>query len=413
MFNHEELFTVALQLKDPFFVKSKDFNLETGELHLYIDFKIGAKFQCPVCHEGGKAVHDTEDKVWRHLNFFQYKAFIHCRTPRVKCGEHGVRLIEVPWAAPGSGFTLLFEALVLELAKTMPVSKMAQILQEYDTRIWRIIKRYVDDARDKADYSGISAIGIDETSCRKRHKYVTLFVDLDNNRVVHVVPGKDSSTIHSFRGMLNRVGVPVKQIKEVCTDMSIPFRKGLQDVFPWADVTFDKFHVIKAMNDALDKVRRNEQREDSVLKHSRYLWLHNPGNLKPSQQAALSDLTKMNLKTARAYRIKLLLQDVYNVATDRESGELMLKRWYGWAVRSRIDEVQAFARMVKSNWDGILNYFTRRLTSGIMESINSVVQSARNRARGYRNVDNFITMIYLLGGKLELKPMVDQVVSPT
>ena len=412
MFNHEELFTIALQLKDPFFVKSKDFNLEVGELHLYIDFKIGAKFQCPVCHEDGKPVHDTQDKVWRHLNFFQYKAFIHCRTPRVRCSEHGVRLIEVPWAAPGSGFTLLFEALVLELAKTMPISKMAQILQENDTRIWRIIRRYVDDARQKADYTEISAIGIDETSCRKGHNYVTLFVDLDYNRVAHVVPGKDSSTIHSFSGMLSKIGVPARQILEVCTDMSIPFRKGLQEVFPWADVTFDKFHVIKAMNDALDKVRRTEQHEEAALKHSRYLWLHNPGNLKSKQQAMLSDLTKMNLKTARAYRIKLSLQDVYNLAFDRKSGEVMLKKWYNWAIRSRIDEVQTFARMIKNNWDGILNYFNRRLTSGIMESINSVVQSARNRARGYRNVENFITMIYLLGGKLKLKPGAYSMISP-
>jgi transposase len=413
MFNHEELFTLALQLKEPFFVKSKDFNIEAGELHLYIDFKIGAKFQCPVCHEDGKAVHDTEEKVWRHLNFFQYKAFIHCRTPRVKCSEHGVRLIEVPWAAPGSGFTLLFEALVLELAKTMPVSKMAQILQDNDTRVWRIIKRYVDDAREQADYSGIRAVGIDETSCRKGHKYVTLFADLDNNRVVHVVPGKDSTTIHSFSGMLKRIGVPPTQIQEVCTDMSIPFKKGLQEAFPWADVTYDKFHVIKAVNDALDKVRRNEQHENSALKHSRYLWLHNPQNLKPSQKEALADLTKMNLKTARAYRIKLSLQDVYSFATDRNTGELMLKKWYGWAIRSRIDEIKDFARMVKSNWNGILNYFNSRLTSGIMESINSLVQAARNRARGYRNVRNFITMIYLLAGKLELKPKVNLMISPT
>jgi len=121
----------------------------------------------------------------------------------------------------------------------------------------------------------------------------------------------------------------------------------------------------------------------------------------------------MNLKTARAYRIKLSLQDVYSFATDRNTGELMLKKWYGWAIRSRIDEIKDFARMVKSNWNGILNYFNSRLTSGIMESINSLVQSARNRARGYRDVRNFVTMIYLLAGKLELKPKVNLMISPT
>lgn len=412
MVHHEQLFTAALQLQEPFFVRSTDFSLETGELHLYLDFRIGARFACPVCKETGKPVHDTEDKVWRHLNFFQYKAFIHCRTPRVSCEEHGVRLIEVPWAAPGSGFTLLFEALVLELAKTMPVSKMAMILQENDTRIWRIIRRYVDNARKEADYATIHAVGVDETSSRKGHNYVTIFVDLDKNQVVHVVPGKDAATIHSFKGMLDESGIPPEQVTEVCTDMSIPFKKGIREAFPWAAVTYDKFHVIKSMNDALDKVRRREQKEDSALKHSRYLWLRNPGNLKPSQQSALADLTKLNLKTVRAYRIKLALQDVYSMAPDRESGEAMLRKWYNWAVRSRIEEVHDFADLVKNNWDGILNYFNGRLTSGIMESINSVVQSARNRARGYRNVENFITMIYLLGGKLDMEFHIGHVLSP-
>ena len=157
------------------------------------------------------------------------------------------------------------------------------------------------------------------------------------------------------------------------------------------------------MNEALDAVRRGESKEQEVLlKKTRYIWLYNPENLNESQSAKLAELKNMNLKTARAYRIKLSLQDIYNNATNRDKAEVMLKFWYSWAIRSRIEPVRKFAKTVKEHWDGILNYFDSKLTNGILEGINSLVQTAKNRARGYRNTKNFISMIFLIAGKLDL-----------
>ena len=402
MLNHEKLFAAALQINEPMYVKNIEFDQDNGELHIYIDFKKGAKFTCPICGLEDLDVHDTDEKTWRHLNFFQYKAYLHCRTPRTKCPKDGVHLTTPAWAAPGSGFTLLFEAFVLQLTMYMPVLKVAVLLNEHDTLLWRIVRRYVDQARKEADYSGIKDIGVDETSSKKHHSYVTLFVDIEKSRVVHVAKGKDASTISSFKEMLENRDIPVKQIKNICADMSPAFRSGIQKYFPEAELTYDKFHVIKLMNEALDKVRRSEQSYQNVLKNSRYVWLHNPKNLTVKQSKTLENLSCMNLKTGRAYRIKLSLQDIYNNVSGKDNAYILLKKWYGWAFRSRLEPVREFARTVKNNWAGIINYFDTNLTNGVLEGMNSIVQLARNRARGYRNVDTFITMIYLLGGKLNL-----------
>lgn len=401
MFNHEQLFASALMINEPLFVKNVDFDPAKGELHIHIDFRKGSKFKCPICGDKGLNVHDTIDKTWRHLNFFQYKAFLHFRTPRINCPKDGIHMTHVPWASPESGFTMLFEALVLQLAQCMPMGRIAKLMGEHDTRLWRILKRHIDAARQKADYSEIQSVGIDETSSKRRHTYVSLFVDMDKAQVVHVAEGKDSETLKSFKDMLVQRKIKPMQIQKICADMSPAFRKGIQKQFPWADLTFDKFHVIKLMNEALDKVRRLEQKDQPVLKNSRYLWLYNPNNLNENQSGKLSGLSSMHLKTARAYRIKLALQDLYSNAPDKMTAMLLLKDWHSWASRSRLTPITEFARTVKNNWAGILNYFDSKLTNGILEGMNSIVQSARNRARGYRNINNFIAMIFLLGGKLK------------
>ena len=403
MFDQAQLFAAALQITEPLYVETLDFKPIEGELHIHLNFRKGSKFKCPDCGEEHLNVHDTLEKTWRHLNFFQYKAYIHYRTPRVNCPKHGVRLVNVPWADPKTGFTMLFEALVMQFATAMAVNRIAQMVDEHDTRIWRIINRHVDRARSKADYSEVEAIGIDETSSKKHHKYVTLFVDMPETRVIHVCEGKDSDTLQSFKTMLNDRNINPVQIKKISADMSPAFQKGVKDHFGWAQVTFDKFHVIKMMNEAVDKVRREEYITENVLKYSRYIWLRNPGNLTTNQAEKLKSLSKLNLKTGRAYRIKLALQDVYANATDKNRAMQLLNNWYKWASRSKLKPITEFAKTVKKNWSGILNYFDSKLTNGILESVNSIVQAARNRARGYRNINTFITMIFLLGGKLKLE----------
>jgi transposase len=137
----KELFSAALGLVPPWRVARSEFDADAGRLDLYLEFPRGARFACPVvgCAERECGVNDTEDKTWRHLDFFQYHAYLHAKLPRVICTEHGVRQVTVSWARPGSGFTLLFEALLITFAAAMPVAQVAAFTGEHDTRIWRVL----------------------------------------------------------------------------------------------------------------------------------------------------------------------------------------------------------------------------------------------------------------------------------
>jgi transposase len=400
MFNHEILFAAALMLQEPLYVKKIDFDKDEGELHIYIDFRKGSHFTCSICGVAGLPVHDTIEKTWRHLNFFQYKAYIHYRNPRSDCPDHGVHLVEAPWGNQGTGFTLLFEALVMQLAMSMPVAKIGELVDEHDTRIWRIIHRHVNLAHLVADYSDMKCVGVDETSSKRGHKYVTLFVDMDEVKVTYVTEGKDSETLTKFKEELPYHNCNPSQIETISADMSPAFKKGVEKNFPWADMTFDKFHVIKLMNEALDKVRRIEQKVIPALKSTRYLWLYNVNNLNAEKTKKLETLKTLNIKTAKAYQLKLTLQNIYATAKDRIDAMNLMTKWYKWAVRCRLEPVKDFAKTIKNNWSGVINYFDSRITNAALEGINSIIQAARSRAKGYRNVQNFITMIYLLAGKL-------------
>ena len=297
------LFTAALQLPDPWSVSGVEFrDGEDGkrELHVAIGFESGSRFHCPEagCREEACPVHDVRERVWRHLNFFQYKAFIHAGVPRVACPAHGVRAVPVPWARPGSGFTLLFEAMIVELAKCQPVADIAEQVGEHDTRLWRSIRHYVREARLYEDHTGVETIGIDETS-RRGHNYITVVADLVERNAINVTPGKDAHTIERFaRDFMDHNGDP-NRVRLVTCDMSLGFARGIRQWLPDAAKVIDKFHVIEHANEAADKVRKTEGRENPLLKRTKYLWLKNESNLTELQLQTKRGLQRQRLKTAR------------------------------------------------------------------------------------------------------------------
>ena len=394
-----ELIHIALMLTPPWQVSECRFDVNQKRLDIYLDFVKGSQFSCPTCKRSGCAVHDTERKSWRHLNFFQHETYLHARIPRVKCPECGVRLDSVPWARDGSGFTLLFESFIMMMAPAMAVSKIAEVVSEHDTRLWRILHHYVNDARSQSDYSTVTQIGVDETASRRGHEYVSVFVDLEESKVIYATEGKDSSTVESFKADLCEHRGDDK-VRDVCCDMSPAFIKGVTECFPCADITFDKFHVLKILNDAVDTVRREEQPHQPDLKKTRYIFLKNPENLTKKQADTLEQikLKDLNLKTMRAYHIRLNFQEFWMQPLEQAEG--FLNKWYYWATHSRIEPIKEAAYTIKRHWKGVMNWYKSNLNNGILEGINSMIQAAKARARGYRTIDYLITMIYLLNGKL-------------
>ena len=402
--NPESLFGIALGINPPWEVVGIEFSKEAKRLDIKISFQRGATFDCPVCGAPVPA-YDTTEKTWRHLNFFQYEAYLTARVPRVKCPNAGcgVKQVQVPWARAGSGFTLLFEALVMFLVREMPVKVVAALLGEHDTRIWRVLDYYVQRARAQADYSEVERVGIDETSARRGQDYISLFFDLDQRRLLFGTGGKDHETVKAFTEDLEAHGGMPVDVTAACIDMSKAFIKGIREALPNAEITFDPFHLIQHMNDALGKVRAEEAQLFPELLHgSRYAFLKNPENLTEKQDETLTKLSRYRLKTAKAYLIKLALQDVYFAPT-REDAVVLLKSWYNWAIRCQIEQVKKVARTVKDHWNGILAWFDSKLYNGFLEAVNGLIQAAKRRARGYRSIKNLINMAYLIAGKLDFR----------
>ena len=397
----KELFTAALGIEEPLYIEEIVFDRAEGELHIHMNFRRGGRFCCSECGAEDLPVHDTVEKTWRHLNFWQYKTYIHLRTPRTKCKNCGDRLWIPPWGRKQSGFTMLFEAVVMTLAKEMPISKIGEIVGETDTRIWRIVRGHVCRAYARKAFGAVKKLGVDETSSRKGHNYVTVFADMDSGDVLFATQGKDGNTIKEFAKEMPAHSADAQEVQEVTMDMSPAFISGAADHLPNASITFDKFHIIQALNKAQDEVRRMEQKQNPLLKRSRYIWLKNPENLSAEQKKKLESLRFENLKTAKVYQMKLTFQDIYRNIREPEAAEEAIKKWLSWAVRSRIAPIKKFAKTVKTHWNGILRYFHSRLTSGAMEGINSRIQEIKRRARGFRNINNFIAMIYLEAAGLD------------
>jgi transposase len=281
----------------------------------------------------------------------------------------------------------------------MPIKSISLFVNEHDTRLWRIIHHYVGKARKGADYSKVKNVGFDETSSRRGHNYVSIFVDTDGPNILFATEGKGASTIKRFKEDLIKHGGAEENIKEMCCDMSPSFIKGVEWYFPNAKITFDKFHIMKIINEAVDKVRKEEQKKYPELIRTRFLWLQNPQNLSKKQSDKLNKLTvkKLNLKTIKAYHIKLNFQEIFKHTL--EESEILLKKWFFWATHSRILPIIRAAYVIKLHWEGILQWFKSKMTNGILEGLNSLIQAAKAKARGYRTNKNLIAIIYLIGGK--------------
>jgi len=425
-----ELFRVALGLAEPWVVSKIEFSEDQRQLDLWLDFPAGSRFACPECgrdeqseqgkhderderdERGGCGVYDSSERTWRHLNFFQHKTLLHARQPRIECPNHGVKTVEVPWSRPGSGFTLLMEAFILVLVQSgMTPAQAAGLIGEHDTRLWRLLKHYVKQARAAADFSQVTAIGVDETSRRRGHNYISVFMDLDEqrHRVLFVTEGKDAGTVQAFKEDLEAHGGKASRIEEACLDMSAAFINGLTGQFPEAQLTFDNFHLMKLLGDAVDQVRREEQRTHPELKGTRYVWLKNDWNRTEKQARIFDDLRSGKLATVRATHLRSVFQDLFAYDTVEEA-EPLLKHWYFWATHSRIPAMIKAAKTIKRHWSGVLRWFASRISNGLLEAINGLIQSAKRKSRGFRSSGYLVIMVYLIAGKLDFKlPAIAQV----
>lgn len=372
------------------------------ELHIYIERTPGHSVPCPECGVP-RGVYDTHGREWRHLDIWQFKTIVHCKVPRTECPVCGTLTARVPWEGDSAHFTALFEAQALAMAMAgMTVAGMAEVLGEHDTRLWRLLNAAVAKARKFADYSGVEFVGVDETARRRGHNYLTSFVDTLNRRVIFATEGRNSATVESFVDDPKAHGGCPARVRVVTCDMSPAFAKGVADKMPCARRVVDRFHVMQLFSKATDKVRAAESKESAekrgLLKRTRYLWLKNESGLSEGQLAKKRDLARENLKTGRACAMREEMQRVYGLSA-REEAAVGLDALSSWMMHSRLSDMKTVAKTLKANREEILNYFDHRFTNAILEGLNSIIQSAKRTARGFRNIEYFKTVIYLNLGK--------------
>jgi len=394
----KELFAMGIGIKAPWRIKSVELIGEglKKELHIYLDHRKGAKFE----YEGSKyPVYDHQKRMWKHLRFFQHECYLHASVPRIKNKEGKVRLIEVPWSQPGSSFTLLFEDDVLELiGEGMSARGVSRRLQIGDKRVSGIVTRHVSQALANQSITEVRELSVDETSTRRGHNYFTIMSDRKAKKVVGIGIGKDKEAFGEALLEMEVRGGSRQRVRAITMDMSKSYISAANETMEQADIVFDRFHIVKKLNEAVDKIRRSEQKEHYELKKTRYLWLRNNANLSGEQREQVEYLSASFPNIGKAYRLKEMLKVVLD---DAYKSHLLkpLNDWIKEAWNSGLAPIQDFVKMLYRHWYGIKTYFKRLSTNAFAERVNLKIQEIKRIAKGYRNTNNFRMMIYFhLGG---------------
>ena len=377
------------------------------EVQIFVVRAARPRLRCPECDRpcGG---YDTRERRWRHLDTMQYRTFVIAEVPRVQCEKHGIRQVSVPWSDPGARFTALFEALVIDWLCEANVLAIARRLRLSWDQVAGIQKRAVTRGLVRRESRPPTQIGVDETSFQKRHEYVTVVHDIDEEVVVHVADDRKQEVLEAYFEGLGPKGCT--KLEHIAMDMWAPYIAATRAHVPDAEakIVFDKFHIAKHLGDAVDQVRRRENRElasegNGRLKRTKYLWLRNPDRMNVKQWREFAPLRDSRLKVARAWAIKEAAMLLWGYAR-RGWAERMWDRWYQWAIRSRLEPIKRVARMIKRHWQGVINAATTDVTNARAEALNSRIQWVKRMACGYRNRENFRNAIYFHLGGLDLYP---------
>ena len=396
-----QLFAAALGVTSPWYVRDVEYNAEKRLLTIAIDFAKGSRFPHQDA-EGPHPVHDTQTKRYRHLNFFQHECYLEVRTPRIKLPDGRVVLIEPDWAGKLSGFTLLFEALILAMCRQMPFAAVARMVGESWHRVQAICLRYVELALACADLSSVTMLAVDETSSRRGHNYLMFAADAKAHKVVFVTEGRDANTIAELSQFLCEHKAVPEQISSVSIDMSPAFIKGVTEHLPDARITFDKFHVVAHASTAVDKTRRLEQKTDPSLKGLRWALLKDRQRLSDSQRADL-DAFVVQVTTKRTARAWLYREQLREILDRKQINVVstMLKRWCTNVMRSKVEPMKKVAGMIRKHFDGVIAWAQTRQTNGFLEAINGLFQAAKRKARGYGRFQTMRVVIFLVAGNLK------------
>jgi len=404
-----EVFQQILGLQAPWTVADVKLDLEVGQVDIYVEHADSTKFCCPQCDRELACYDHVAERRWRHLDTMQYRTILHAKPPRVKCPEHGVKQVQLPWAEKNSRFTLFFERFSIDvLLATQTVQGAAGILRTSWDETWHILKKAVARGKARKTDTVMPRIGIDEKAFRKGQNYISLIYDLDRSTVEAISDGNDTNAGNACFSQLSQA--QRDGVEAIAMDMSAAYVKSAKENIPLAEtkIVHDRFHVMKLATEAVDKVRRGEHRKlsadgDKRLSHTRYLWLSSQENLSEQQRERFDAVYTQGLETGKAWAYKEMLRDLWHHA-DATSATVYFKDWYKRVIHTKLSPLKKVARTIRDRLANVVSYCTHFITNAVAEGMNSKIMSIKRRVGGYRNRENFKTAIYFYCGGLDLYP---------
>ncbi len=401
-----ELYEAILGLTPPWKVAHVELDVAAKEVTIRVDAG-PSPFPCPECGAmvGG---YDSKFCRWRHLDTCQFVTWVEAEVPWVECPQHGVKQVRVPWAEPGSQFTPLFERVAIDLLRECSVAGAADLLRISWDEAWGIKKRAVRRGLARRAVGEVKHVGVDEKAVAKGHTYLTVVADLDRSQVLYLAEGRKGESLDGFwegLGPAGRTG-----IEAIAMDMWEPYIQSTCRHVPGAEekIVFDNFHIVKHLHEAVDRVRRVEQRAlkgvaDDRLTGTKYLWLMRPQDMSRQQRARFRELCAGDLRVARAWALKERFRQLWEYRYVG-AAQRFFRRWFWRATHSRLGLMAKVAWLIRRHLPNVLTYLRHRITNAGLEAVNATIHWVKKTARGFRNVEHFKTAIYFHCGGLDLYP---------
>ena len=399
-------YSQLLGLVAPWTIADIDLNVEKATLDIHVVEKDIATLPCPECGTASRRYDHAPVRHWRHLDTMQFTTEIVARLPRIDCALHGVKTVAVPWADANTRWTLLFEAFAIDvLLGTSNITRAMTLLKIGWDSAQAIRERAVERGMVRRQEESIEYAGIDEKSFLKGHKYASLMTDLERGRVLDIVQDRTKESAQ----LLIKTAISERQcrgVKATAMDMWQPFMSAWQEAST-APIVHDKFHISGYLGEAVDAVRRRENRTllkegDETLKGARYLFLKN--ELEGDEKTRFRSLMKEELKAGRAWALKEAFRHFWDFVR-QSAARSFFDRWYFRATHSRLEPLIKVAKMLKRHLAGLLAHCAHDITNAVTEGLNSKIQSIKSSARGFRNFAHYRIAILFFCGKLDMRPL--------
>jgi transposase len=406
-----EFYAALLRLRHPWSVREVNLNLAAERVDVWVQEDPAAKWTCPECGKTAALYDHAEERVWRHLDTCEFQTLLHARLPRVKCAEHGVRQVLTTWASPGSQFTLRLECRVIDTLKECDVTGTTRLTGLSWDEAWGLMEKAVTRGRARKERRIPGYLSIDEKAFAKRHRYETLVCDLQRGTVEYVTDDRTQESLERYYSQFT--AQELAQVKAVAMDMWDPYIAATHAFIPEAvdKIVFDKFHVIRTVTEAVDKIRRQEHKVltaegDDRLKGTKHWWLANEENVPDRWRPEFEAVKATELKTSRAWAIKESLRQFWDYHYPLRAFTYF-RRWYFWATHSKLPPMIQAAKTLNNHLTNIMTYFKHHISNATAEGLNSKIQMVKEMACGFRNRDHYKTAIYFHCGGLDMYPRLE------